>query len=110
MVYKYPLDIHDEVVVMMPNGARVLSVQVQNGRPYIWAAVDPNELTLEERWFRIAGTGHPIQDDVVDGFIGSIQMYDGKLVFHVFEMNAYDIRRDNPLAKVHAEQGDSQQL
>lgn len=85
-VYKYPLDIHDEVVVMMPKGARVLSVQVQNGSPCLWAAVDPNELTLEERWFRIAGTGYPIQDDVVDGFIWTIQMYDGKLVFHVFEM------------------------
>lgn len=85
-VYKYPLDIQDEVVVMIPKGARVLSVQVQNGRPCLWAAVDPNELTLEERLFRISGTGHPIQDDVVDGFIGTIQMYDGKLVFHVFEM------------------------
>lgn len=85
-VYKYPLDIQDEVVVMMPKGARVLSVQVQSGRPCLWAAVDPSEITLEERWFRIAGTGHPIQDDVVDGFIGTIQMYDGRLVFHVFEM------------------------
>lgn len=85
-VYKYPLDIQDEVVVMMPKDARVLSVQVQNGRPCLWAAVDQNELTSEERWFRIAGTGHPIQDDVVDGFIGTIQMYDGRLVFHVFEM------------------------
>lgn len=85
-VYKYPLDIQDEVTVMMPKGARVLSVQVQNGRPCLWAVVDPNEMTLEERFFRIAGTGHSIQDDVVDGFIGTIQMYDGRLVFHVFEM------------------------
>lgn len=85
-VYKYPLDIQDEVTVMMTKGARVLSVQVQNGRPCLWAAVDPNEMTLEERFFRIAGTGHTIQDDVVDGFIGTIQMYDGRLVFHVFEM------------------------
>lgn len=84
-VYKYPLDIQDEVVVIMPKGARVLSIQVQNGRPCLWAAVDPREMTLEERRFRIAGTGHPIQDDVVDGFIGTIQLYDGKLVFHVFE-------------------------
>ncbi len=84
-VYKYPLDIQDEVIVMMPKGARVLSVQVQNGRPCLWAAVDPSETELEKRLFRIAGTGHPIYDDVVDGFIGTIQLYDGKLVFHVFE-------------------------
>ena len=86
MVYKYPLYIQDEVVVMMPNGARVLSVQVQNGRPCLWAAVDTNELTLEERWFRIAGTGHPIHDDVVDRFIGTIQMCEGSIVYHIFEI------------------------
>ena len=84
-VYKYPLDIQDEATVMMPIGARVLSVQVQNGRPCLWAAVDPTETEIEKRLFRIAGTGHPIHDDVVDGFIGTIQLYDGKLVFHVFE-------------------------
>lgn len=86
MVYTYPLDIQDEVIVMMPKGARVLSVQVQNGRPCLWAAVDPTEMELEKRMFRIAGTGHPICDDVVDGFIGTIQLYNGKLVFHVFEV------------------------
>lgn len=84
-VYKYPLDIQDEVIVMMPKGARVLSVQVQNGRPCLWAAVDPTEMELEKRLFRIAETGHPIHDNVVDGFIGTIQLYDGRLVFHVFE-------------------------
>ena len=85
-VYKYPLEVNDEVSVNMPKGARVLSVQVQNGRPCLWAAVDPCETSQEERRFRIAGTGHPIEDDVVDGFIGTIQMYDGRLVFHVFEI------------------------
>jgi len=85
-VYKYPLDIQDEVVVMMPKGARVLSVQVQNGRPCLWAAVDPNKMTLEERWFRIAGTGYPVEDSIIENYIGTVQMYEGKLVFHVFEI------------------------
>lgn len=89
-VYKYHLDIQDEVSVMMPKGARVLSVQVQDGRPCLWAAVDPIQIELEKRTFRIAGTGHPIADDVIDGFVGTIQMLDGRLVFHVFEMNAYE--------------------
>ncbi len=84
-VYKYFLEVNDEVSVYMPKGARVLSVQVQDGRPCIWAAVDPSE-RVEKRRFRIAGTGHPIEDDVVEGFIGTIQMYDGRLVFHVFEI------------------------
>ena len=85
-VYKYLLEVNDKVSVYMPKGARVLSVQVQNGRPCLWAAVDTNELTLEERWFRIVGTGHPIHDDVVDRFIGTIQMCEGSIVYHIFEI------------------------
>lgn len=89
-VYKYPIEICEEVKVMMPKGARVLSVQVQNGMPCLWAAVDSNEMDLEERLFHIVGTGLPIQhdveDDSVDGFIGTIQLLDGRIVIHVFEM------------------------
>lgn len=86
-VYKYPIpSIQDVVRMMMPKDAKVLTVQVQNGTPCIWAAVDPSQLYLETRLFRIAGTGHEIEDDIVDDYVGTFQMYDGKLVFHLFEI------------------------
>ena len=85
-VYKYPIEIQDVVKIMMPKDAKVLTVQVQNGTPCIWAAVDPCQMYLECRFFRIAGTGHAIEDDVIDNYVGTIQMYDGRLVFHIFEI------------------------
>ena len=83
-VYKYPLEVNDEVIVMMPKGARVLSVQVQNGRPCLWAECNPDgEPVL--RTFLIRGTGHPIDDEIEKEYIGTIQMCEGSIVFHVFE-------------------------
>jgi hypothetical protein len=85
-VFKYPVDIEDEVSVLMPKDAKILTVQVQNDKPCIWAAVDPTETYSEFRKFRIAGTGHSIEDGADDNYIGTIQMYGGKLVLHVFEI------------------------
>ena len=85
-VYKYPIEIQDVVRVTMPKGARVLTVQDQHGRPCLWVAVDPSQSELEERIFRIAGTGHPIVDEIVDDYVGTIQTFNGRLVFHVFEI------------------------
>ena len=85
-VYKYPLEIQDVVRVVMPKGAKVLTVQVQHGRPCLWAAVDPSQMDLEERLFRIAGTGHAIVDEIVNDYIDTFQMLGGQLVFHVFEI------------------------
>ena len=85
-VYKYRLSILDEQVVNMPKGAKVLSVQSQNGAPCIWAAVNPDETECERRKFRMAGTGHPIDDSLVNDYIGSFMLYDGALVFHLFEI------------------------
>ena len=85
VVWKYKLEIDDEVIILMPKGTKVLTVQVQDGAPCIWAAVDPNE-KKEMRKFRIAGTGHPIDDTTVGGYIGTVQLHDGRLVLHVFEI------------------------
>lgn len=86
-VFKYPLEIKDEVSVPMPLGAKILTVQSLNNKPCIWAAVDPSTTYMEMRKFRIAGTGHPIADSTVDGYIGTVQLHGGMLVFHVFEVN-----------------------
>lgn len=83
-VYKFMLEISDEQKVLMPDGAKVLTVQVQKGKPCIWAECNPdNEPVL--RTFLIRGTGHPIDDDIKKMCIGTIQMLDGSIVYHVFE-------------------------
>ena len=62
-VYKFPLEISDEQKVSMPEDAKVLTVQVQKGKPCLWAECNPDgEPVL--RTFLIRGTGHPIDDEI----------------------------------------------
>lgn len=83
VIYKYPIEITDEQVVMMPEGADIISCQMQYDTPKLWALVNPSA-TPEPRTIHIFGTGHPIAA-VPRAFIGTIQKLDGNLVFHVFE-------------------------
>ena len=81
-IWKFTLPVTDYPVVSMPKGARVLSVGVQHGEVQIWALVDP-EAPKELRGFRVAGTGHPLEDEIESlRFIGLVQM--GDLVWHIF--------------------------
>ena len=70
----------------IPNGGQVLSVQVQHGEPRIWVLVDPTARN-EAREFTVYGTGVdvPSRHEGLKAFIGTIQMAEGSLVYHVFE-------------------------
>jgi hypothetical protein len=82
-IYKYPLPMDDEAGIQIPTGAQVLAVQVQNENPYIWALVETDAPPIIRR-FCIRGTGHTFKGN--EGkYIGTFQLYDGNLVFHVFE-------------------------
>lgn len=83
-VYKYPLEIQDEQVVLLPTGAKILTVQAQKDRPCLWALVNPtapNDMALT---IRIFGTGHKIQDIDSLEYISTFQSFDGLFVLHVF--------------------------
>lgn len=81
-IYKYPLLIVDEQEVEMPMGSGIMSVQMQNGQPCLWALVDTDN-TPEKRKIFIRGTGHPA--DGMGRYISTFQMKGGELVFHAFE-------------------------
>lgn len=86
-VWKFPVPLgepSDVFTVMMPGGAELMTIQVQDGSPQIWALVSPDNLLMPRR-FRIAGTGHPISE-TVNQYLGTFQLYGGSLVFHVFEV------------------------
>lgn len=82
-IYKYPLSASDAVQrIVMPKGAKILTVQVQGTTPCLWALVDIREAD-EDRTIIIYGTGHNV---VLNGnYIGTYQI-GSNLVFHVFEM------------------------
>jgi hypothetical protein len=85
-IYKYSFEVKDIQRVYLPLEAEILTVQSQQGNPYMWALVDP-ENKLVERVFEVFGTGHPIQEDMGTDrkYIGTFQLQDGFLVFHLFE-------------------------
>jgi len=85
IIYKYPFSIRDYISIAMPQGAEILSVQVQDRGTFIWAAVDINK-PLENKLFRLIGTGHEI--DSLDykslKHIGTFQLTG--FVGHLFEV------------------------
>lgn len=91
-IWKFPFQIDDSFKVTMPYGAEILTVQTQGigmlGQelPHMWAIVDP-EAHKVARWFRILGTGHDVPNDVVLRYIGTFQMAEGRLIWHLFEEN-----------------------
>lgn len=85
-IFKYTLDVADTQQIEMPQGAKILSCQAQNNEPQLWVLVD-DSAPIEARTFTMYGTGHPIENDP-GRYVGTYQLHDGALVFHVFESAA----------------------
>lgn len=87
-IFKYELKVEDSCNISMPNGATILSLQVIDEKPYIYACVDESSKTIE-RTFLTFGTGHtlPFDNMIYSGmeYLGTYQLQGGALVFHVFE-------------------------
>lgn len=80
-IWKYEIPIQDRFYLQMPEGARVLSVQVQRGIPSLWATVDSSARnTIHD--FELRGTGHALGE--VGDYLCTFQMHDGSLVWHLF--------------------------
>lgn len=98
VIWKFEIPLHsfgvmmrDSFEVLMPDRAKILSVQLQNDKPVFWALVDPDE-PRHDRFFRVIGTGHLVEDFPVD-YVGSFQTAGGALVWHLFELRAPVPRR-----------------
>lgn len=89
-IWKYKIEQFFSVI-WMPKDAEVISLQIQNDVPYLWAVVETNNPSVQ-RVFKTFYTGEPIVDfDGLKSFIGTYQS--NGLVFHVFE--------DNPFKEIH---------
>lgn len=84
-IWKYPLKMIDVQEIEMPEGARILCVQVQHGIPCLWAQVESDHKN-EKRKIAIAGSGYPAPEPR-DDYVGTFQIHDGNLIFHVFAQN-----------------------
>lgn len=83
-IYKYPLEVQDEQVVLLPTGAKILTVQAQKDRPCLWALVNPTAPNDMAVTIRIIGTGHEIQDSDNLEYISTFQSFKGQFVLHAF--------------------------
>lgn len=85
-VYKYVLQVTDEQTIEIPS-EKILSVESQGDNIVVYALVDMDEKTIfkYEYEFRTYGTGHDIPDDIYFfTFLGTVKMYNGSSMFHVF--------------------------
>ena len=84
-IYKYPLEVTDEQEVLLPVGYQILDIQLQEGRPCIWALVDESPIMAKEKVIiECFGTGHEIKGGP-RRYISTIQIHGTGLVFHFFE-------------------------
>lgn len=81
LIYKYDLPTGYGCTIKMSKGAQVLCLQIQGHTPRIWALVNPDEKRIEDRTFRIFGTGHSIPNDKSLRYIGTYQELGGALVW-----------------------------
>ena len=85
-IFKYQLQETDIQTIELPKGAEILTVQVQKGYLCLWAKVDHELIAKEERHIEIIGTGNLIDDTVQRKYISTLQMLQGALVWHIFEV------------------------
>jgi hypothetical protein len=83
-IWKFPLTVTGEQDIQIPFNAIILDVQMQQGVPCLWAVCNIGNMEVTKRIF-IFGTGHRIDFEKVGKYIGTFQMEEGMLVFHVFE-------------------------
>lgn len=90
-IFKYPLQVTDVQYVSLPLHAKLLTVQVQNGIPCLWALVDSKHKLKVNRPVFTIGTGNPAghvfetgKTDEWPKYLSTYQLANGALVFHVF--------------------------
>lgn len=85
-IFKYTIPVEGIFPLELPQGAKILTVQEQRGKPQIWVLVDPDS-SAEIREFRMVGTGHPIDEDKETlEYIGTFKLFGGNFIGHLFEI------------------------
>ncbi len=82
-IYKYEIPLKSEFNLKLPSHSQILTFQVQNDKPYIWALIP--KLTPERfsnYYFSIQSTGEEFS---ATKYIGTIQIKD--FVWHLFLNN-----------------------
>jgi len=80
--FGYPPIIKSEIQVV--KGARILSVAEQRGDIVLYALSPLNVAENDIYSVRIIGTGHTVEMDNTWQFVGTVNICEGRLMFHVW--------------------------
>lgn len=83
-IWKYRLDVADEISVEMPVGAKVLTARDQGDDICVWALVDQDQMQMRAKTFIVVPTGRQI-DEAGLRYVGTAYVRGGMLIFHIFE-------------------------
>mgnify|MGYP001599522995 CR=1 FL=1 len=85
-IWKYVLDstYGGDEVVLMPSGAKILSVAEQDGALVLWAKVDTSTAALAGRRIYVRPTGQAYAP-CNETFVGTCLFMGGRYVVHVFD-------------------------
>lgn len=84
-IWKWTLATTDRQTIEMPVGAKILTVQAQGEEAQLWALCPDEHGPKEPRRFEIHGTGNPMPNGDPGAYVGTYQLMEGRLIFHVFE-------------------------
>ena len=84
-IYKYPIPIEDKITLTLPVNSDILTVQIQKGEPVVYALVGTVLKMERDRKLELYGTGMEVPENRI--YIGTFQMLNGALVYHLFENN-----------------------
>ena len=80
-IYKYLLG--PKSVLLLPQEAQPLTVQLQHGEPMLWVKLDPQAPTIARHFVSFA-TGQALETGGRLTYLATFQLDNG-LVFHAFE-------------------------
>ncbi len=84
-IFKYKLENVDQQTINVPFPARILSVEEQNDDIVLYAVADDGEgVPTTPVDIVIIGTGDAIQIIDIYTFVGTVKLYGGKEMWHVF--------------------------
>lgn len=87
VIWKYQVHIRGDNkpnAIAMPAGATILSAGVQADQIMVWVKCDL-EAKPETRYLQAVMTGEPF-DAAAMSFLGTVHLFAGKIVAHVFEV------------------------
>ena len=89
-IYKYELPVDGGIITIKQCIIKILSIQEQNGKPMMWAIVDPDNEVVEPLEITAIGTGWVLPTGL-DEYLGTAQDGYG-FVWHYFSLKLKELK------------------